>query len=58
MKMHYRRIDRKSIAEFRVACGSDVHWTKDTTSDKAAVTCARCIKFIEKKAAMAGREGE
>ncbi len=34
---------------FRVACGTDAHWTRDTTSDKTKVTCKRCLAFIAKQ---------
>jgi hypothetical protein len=49
MKTHFRRIDRKAVVEFRVACGTDAHWTRDTTSDKSKVTCKKCLAFIEKQ---------
>lgn len=50
MKTHFRLIDRnpKALREFAVACGADVHWTYDTTSDKSKVDCKRCLRKIAK----------
>jgi hypothetical protein len=42
MKKHYRRIDRNTVPQFRVACGADVHWTYDTTPNMEEITCLRC----------------
>lgn len=47
-KTHYRLIDRnpKALVEMRVACGTNAHWTRDTTSSIQLVDCERCLKRI------------
>ena len=48
-KIHYRLIDRnpRAMVEMRVACGTNAHWTRDTTSDPFIVDCERCLKKIQ-----------
>ena len=49
-KIHFRVIDRnlRAIRQMFVPCGTNAHWTKDTTSNPRLVTCARCKIYILK----------
>lgn len=49
-KVHLRVIDRSPNAkrQFGIPCGTNVHWTKDTTSIVTQVTCLRCLKYLTK----------
>lgn len=46
-KIHLRVIDRspKAMRQFGIPCGTNAHWTYDTTSDISKVTCLRCLKY-------------
>lgn len=50
-KVHFRVINRspKALRQFSNPCGTNAHWTRDTTSDASKVTCKRCLEYINKK---------